>query len=399
MKWRGHRAFDLSVWKLALKRNPTEAAPTTTSQLQDLTKHLCALLLDREVELVRDVLKRLKQTHSAFLHSLCWEDGSLSARLGHANPGKRADCMRSPAKDQVQSALLQLLPDWAQGLVTWEEPAPFDGEGRELEGGGLPAAPEPGEHFDSVSSVDLFASSQGSISPSDQGLMSESSTPQPSPTESEVGAQSSFPRSSSSNDSSNNNSELMKYLERQMEENRSGLQESMREAVKQLGLEQQRDLAARAQSHREEIEKQQRDLAARAQSHREEIEKLQQKSQASDSSISQMLQREKDEWVGRMGQQVSRMDAQLDEQRKLMADLHEKQELEKRAAAEEAKRAVQKLVEEMQGSQMRQIEEMRRQHNQDQMGIVEEMKTQLQVVTEEMNKQRRDMQVSTEEEV
>ena len=329
MRWLGHREFDLSLWKLTLKS--AEAPPA--SQLQDLTKHLHALLLDPDVTCVRDILKQLQKRHSIFLHSIVW-DGGLGVYLGHTNPQKRAECMRPPMKDEVRSLLMQLLPDWALDVLSWEEPAPSGEEEKdeEEEEESMLALPDLGDCHSSVNTEDLYASSEGSS-------ISRSVAQQTSSAGSSMRALGMF---SGANDPSRD-------LERQVE--------AIRKSLQQVQLQHQQEVAAQAESHSEEIGK------------------LQQERQAISSTISQM-QKATEEWMEQVGQQMSSLDAQLQDQKKMMEEMDRKHQQEKKAAQEEMSQAQQKLIEELQ-----------RQHQQEQMKLADEIKAQLQRVMEEMNKQ------------
>ena len=329
MRWLGHREFDLSLWKLTLKS--AEAPPA--SQLQDLTKHLHALLLDPDVTCVRDILKQLQKRHSIFLHSLVW-DGGLGVYLGHTNPQKRAECMRPPMKDEVRSLLMQLLPDWALDVLSWEEPAPSGEEEKdeEEEEESMLALPDLGDRHSSVNTEDLYASSEGSS-------ISRSVAQQTSSAGSSMRALGMF---SGANDPSRD-------LERQVE--------AIRKSLQQVQLQHQQEVATQAESHSEEMGK------------------LRQERQAISSTISQM-QKVTEEWMEQVGQQMSSLDAQLQDQKKMMEEMDRKHQQEKKAAQEEMSQAQQKLIEELQ-----------RQHQQEQMKLADEIKAQLQRVMEEMNKQ------------
>ena len=325
MRWLGHRDFDLSLWKLTLKS--AEAPPNR--QLQDLAKHLCDLLLDADVTHLRDTLKQLQKRHSIFLHRIVW-DGGLGVYLGHTNPQKRAECMWPPMKNEVRSLLIQLLPDWALDVLSWEEPAPRGEEEEEAES--TLALPDVGDRHSSVNTEDLYASSEGSS-------ISRSLTQQTSSAGSSMRALGMF---SGARDPSRD-------LERQVE--------AIRKSLQQVQLWHQQEVATQAESHSEEMGK------------------LRQECQAISSTISQM-QKVTEEWMGQVGQQMSRMDAQLQDQKKMMEEMDRKHQQEKKAAQEEMNQAQQKL-----------IEELKRQHQQDQMKLADEIKAQLPRVMEEMNKQ------------
>ena len=312
---------------------------------------------------MRNILKQLKQTHSVFLHSLLWDDG-LVLHLGHINPQKRTECMQSPTRDEVRTLLMQLVSDRAMELVAWEEPVPIDEE--ESEEREASALPDVVEHFSSVNTEELFTSSQNSHSSMED--VRRSLIQQSPPADSGRRALGAFPHISEREGS--------RCVERQVEDIRKSLEQFLLESMKQTQLQQQQELATQMESHREKLDK------------------LLQESQArNDSNISHM-QKEKEEWVGQTGQQLSRMGTQLQEQKKMVAEMDNRHHQEKKAAQKEMSQAQQKLIEELQGNQVKLIEELRRQQQQDCIKIKEEMNVQLQPVLEEMNKQRKDMQVS-----
>jgi hypothetical protein len=122
-RWLGHRDFTLTKIKWTL-------AQQSDSQLQDLVKHLCHLLLDIDARVLRMTLTRLKKMH-IFLHSLQWDQG-LVVIVGHPNPPMRDKCMQPSRKAEIQGVLQQLLPEAILESMACEGPLPVD-EGQDVQ--------------------------------------------------------------------------------------------------------------------------------------------------------------------------------------------------------------------------------------------------------------------------
>lgn len=161
LRWFGFRQLKMTKWSFNLN---TEIM---ASQQENLVRAFSATLLDRQAEVVRQVMRLLQSRRpSVYLQSVGWNGREgLVLYLGHANTKECTECMGENHQSEIITILYQLLPDFAHKEFNLQSVA-LSTEEREA---GLTL---PGGTFrlSSLDTSDLFSSYPGSSStPTESG--------------------------------------------------------------------------------------------------------------------------------------------------------------------------------------------------------------------------------------
>ncbi|KAK7115958.1 uncharacterized protein [Littorina saxatilis] len=379
MTWLEHLSFNLSCWKLMLKSETSDP-----NQLKDLTKHLCKVLRAWDAECIRQVTKQLHRTHKAFFQSMLWDKG-LVVYLGHANLEKREELLESPLKEECQTALLQLLPDFALDHLAWGEPVVYDEE--EKEDGGQSALSETISHADTIGAEDI-STLTSLASSSSSGESFQSQQPVSVSAESNPSAQGSPPNSNTDSRLGN----ICRLLAEEVE--RWETQWHPKEPLEQLD----RKLAAQAESHGEEMHK----MTETMKKLQSELHRCQ-----GESQLLTQLQQENKELKEEMEGRILSLEKQLEDQAET---IRESIQQERMLAKEEREQGQLALKEEMQSrcatpldqmkaaleekmmqNQQNMLEEFNQKHKEELQAAREEMKREHQLGMEKMLQKQREM--------